>query len=82
MVASKRVEIPFYRYIGRPRGRNFSALAQVIGRNSNPFLRKNIVPAAKRVSGNLLEFAVPEVADVVSGKKISKERQRVWEHKV
>ena len=34
-----------------------------------PFLRKYIVPAAKRVGADLLEFAVPEVADVVSGKK-------------
>ena len=33
------------------------------------FLRKDIVPAAKRVGADLLEFAVPEVADVVSGKK-------------
>ena len=32
MVASKQVEIPFYRGIGRQRGRGFGALAQVIGR--------------------------------------------------
>ena len=33
------------------------------------FLRKYIVPAAKRVGGHLLEFAVPENAEVVSGRK-------------
>ena len=33
------------------------------------FLRKYIVPAAKRVAADLLEFAVPEIAEVVSGRK-------------
>ena len=49
MVASNQVEIPYYRGIGRQRGRGFGALAQVIGRTAIPFLRKYIVPAAKRV---------------------------------
>ena len=69
MVASNTIELPYYKGIGRQRGRGFGALAQVIGRTANTFLRKNIVPAAKRVGADLLEFAVPEVADVVSGKK-------------
>ena len=69
MVASNTLELPYYRGIGRQRGRGFGALAQVIGRTAIPFLRKYIVPAAKRVVADLLEFAVPEVADVVSGKK-------------
>ena len=51
------------------RGRGFGALAQVIGRTAIPFLRKYIVPAAKCVSAYLLEFAVPENAEVVSGRK-------------
>ena len=63
------LELPYYKGIGRQRGRGFGALAQVIGRTAIPFLRKYIVPAAKRVGADLLEFAVPEVADVVSGKK-------------
>ena len=33
------------------------------------FLRKYIIPAAKRVGAELLEFAVPEIAEVVSGRK-------------
>ena len=69
MVASRQVEIPYYRGVGRQRGRGFGALAQVIGRTEIPFLRKYIVPAAKRVVADLLEFAVPEIAEVVSGRK-------------
>ena len=69
MVASREVEIPYYRGVGRQRGRGFGALAQVIGRTAIPFLCKYIVPAAKRVGVDLLEFAVPEIAEVVGGKK-------------
>ena len=69
MVASRQVEIPYYRGVGRQRGRGFGALAQVIGRTAIPFLRKYIVLAAKRLGAYLLEIAVPEFAEVVSGKK-------------
>ena len=72
MVASRQVKIPFYRGIGRQRGRGFGALAKVIGRTAIPFLRKYIVPATQRVGADLLEFAVPELAEVVSGRKIFK----------
>ena len=68
-VASRQVEIPYYGGVGRQPGRGFGALAQVIGRTAVPFLRKYIVPAAKRVGADLLEFAVPEIAEVVSGRK-------------
>ena len=37
MVASRQVEIPYYRAVGRQRGRGFGALAQVIGRTAIPF---------------------------------------------
>ena len=69
MVASREVEIQFYRGVGRQRGRGFGALAQVIGRTTIPFLQKYIVPAAKLVGADLLEFAVPEIAEVVSSRK-------------
>ena len=69
MVALRQVEIQFYRGVGQQRGRGFGALAQDIGRTAIPFLRKYIVPAAKRVGADLLEFAVPEIAEVVSGRK-------------
>ena len=69
MVASRKVEVTFYGGIGRQRGRGFGALAQVIGRTAFPFLRKYIVPAAKRVGADLLEFAAPEIPEVFSGRK-------------
>ena len=69
MVASRQVEIPFYKCVGRQRGRGFGAFAQVLGRTAIPFLREYIVPAAKRVGADLLEFAEPEIAEVVSGRK-------------
>ena len=69
MVASNTLELPYCKGIGRQRGRGFGAVAQVFGRTAIPLSRKNIVPAAKRVGADLLKFAVPEVADVVSGKK-------------
>ena len=68
-VASRQVEIGYFRAVGRQRGRGFGALAQVIGRTAIPFLRKYFVPAAKRVGADLLEFTVPEIAEVVSGRK-------------
>ena len=70
MVASRQVEILFYRCIGQQGGRGFSALAQDIGRTATPFLHKYIVPAAKRVGADLLEFAAPKIADVVNGRKL------------
>ena len=52
MVVSRQVEIRFYRGIGRKRGRGFGALARVVGKTAIPFLRKCIVPAAKRVGAD------------------------------
>ena len=69
MVASRQVELPYYRGVGRQRGREFGALAPVIGRTAIPFLRKYVVPAAKRVGAYLLEFALPEIGEVISGRK-------------
>ena len=69
MAASRQVEIPYYRAVGRQRGRGFGALAQVIGRTAIPILRKYIVPAAKRVGADLLEFAAPEIGEVISSRK-------------
>ena len=69
MVASNALELPYYKDIGRQRGLGFGVLAQVFGRTALLFLRKYIIPSSERVGADLLEFAVPEVADVVSGKK-------------
>ena len=69
MVASRQVEIPYYRGVGRQRGRGFGALPQFIGRTAIPFLRKYVVPAAKRIGADMLEFAAPEIGEVFSGRK-------------
>ena len=69
MVASRQVEIPYYRAVRRQKGRGFGALAQVIGRTATPFLRKYVVPAAKRIGADMLEFAAPEIGEVISGRK-------------
>ena len=68
MVASRQVEIPYYRGVGRQRGRGFGALAQVIGRTAIPFLRKYIVPAAKHIGADMLVLAAPEIGEVISGR--------------
>ena len=69
MVASRQVSIPFFRGLSRQYGRGFGALAQVIGRTAVPFSRKYIIPAGKRVGAVLLELVVPEIDEVVSGRK-------------
>ena len=68
MVASRQVEIPYYRAVGRQRGRGFVAVAQVIGKTAIPFLPKYVVPAAKRIGVDMLEFAAPEILEVFSGR--------------
>ena len=70
MVASRQLELPHYRGVTRQRGRGFGALSQVIGRTAVPFVKKFIDPAARRVGADLLEYAVPEMAEVISGKKL------------
>ena len=69
MVGSRQVEVPFYRGIGHQRGRRFGELVQIIGGTAIQFLRKDIVAAATRVGADLLEFAVLEIGEVVSGRK-------------
>ena len=72
MVASRQKEIPYYRAVGRQKGWGFGALAQVIGRTAIPLLRKNVVPAAKRIGADMLEFAASEIGEVFSGRKTFK----------
>ena len=69
MVAPRQVEIPFYRGIGRQRRKRFGWFAQVFGRKAIPFLCNYVVPATNCVSAELMEFAAPENAEVVSGGK-------------
>ena len=82
MVASKQVEIPYYRADGRQRGRGFGAPAQAIGRNAIPFLRKYVVPPAKCIGADMLEFAAPEIGEVIMVENLSRRLQRVREGKL
>ena len=66
LVASIQAEILFDRSIRWQRGRGFGALAQNIERSANLLLREYIVPAAKRVGADMVEFAVREIAGIVS----------------
>ena len=69
MLASRQVEILFRRSVGRQRGREFGALAQVIGSTAFLVWRKFILSAANYLGAPLLEFAVQEFADFVRGRK-------------
>ena len=69
MVASRELELLYYRGVTRQRGRGFGTLAEVIGRTAVPFVKKFMVPAARRVGADLLDYAVPEMTEVISGKK-------------
>ena len=82
MVASRELELPYYRRVTRQRGRGFGALAQVIGRTAVPFVKKFIVPSAQRVGADLLEYALPEMAEVISGKKIKIGCNKCWQKDV
>ena len=63
-------DLPYFRGYSRQRGRGFGALAQTFGRTAIPFLRRYVVPAAKRVGAYLLDIAAPEIGNVLTGKKI------------
>ena len=62
-------DLPYFRGYSRQRGRGFGSLAQTIGRTAIPFLRRYVVPAAKRVGADLIELAAPEIGNVLAGRK-------------
>ena len=49
-------DLPYFLGYTRERGGGFGALAQTIGRTAIPLLRRNVVPAAKRVGADLLKW--------------------------
>ena len=77
MVASRQVEFPYYRTVGIQRGRGFGALAQVIGRTAIPYLREYVVPVAKRIGADMLEFVAPEIGEVISSRKSFKTAAKI-----
>ena len=69
MVASTQVEIPYHRAVGRQGKGIWGSCTSNWENNSSPFLRKYVVPAAKRTGAVMLEFAAPEIGEVFSGRK-------------
>ena len=69
MVAQSSAKFPIFRGHARQRGRGFGALAQTHGRTTISFIKKFIVPAAKRIGADLFEIAAQEIGEVVSGQK-------------
>ena len=69
MVAQNSANFPIFRGHARQRGRGFGVLAQTLGRTAIPFIKKYIVPAAKRIGADLFEIPAPEIGKVVSGRK-------------
>ena len=62
-------DLPYFRGYSGQRGRGFGASAKTIWRTAIPFLRRYVVPAAKRVGADLLDIAAPEIKNVLTGKK-------------
>ena len=62
-------DLPYFRGYSRQRGRGFGALARTIGRNAILFLRRYVVPAAKRVGADLIELAAPGIGKILAGRK-------------
>ena len=69
MVASRQVEIPYYRDVGRQRGMRLGALAHFIERTAIPFLLNYVVPDAEHIGTDLLKFAAPKIGEVITGRK-------------
>ena len=69
MVASRQVEIPYHRGVGRQREMVLALLHKLLGELQFPFLRKYVVPAAKGIGADMLDFAMPEIAEVVGARK-------------
>ena len=81
MVAQNSANFPIFRGHARQRGRGFGALAQTLGRTAIPFIKKYIVPVAKRIGADLFEIAAPEIGEVVSGRKKLKTFEKMLEQK-
>ena len=78
-VVQNSAKFPIFCGHARQRGRGFGALSQTLGRTAIPFIKKYIVPAAKRIGADLFEIAAPEIGEIVSGRKNSKHLQKMLE---
>ena len=82
MIGSKQVEIPYYRGVGRHRGRGFRALAQGIGRTAFPFLREYVVQRQNAWVLRCWSLLHQTLQRLLAVEKFSRRLQRVWETKI
>lgn len=67
--------MPYFRGVKRQRGRGLLTAAAAMGAARTiypiamPFLKKYVLPAAKRLGTSFVHNLLPEVAEVVRGKK-------------
>ena len=62
-------DLPYFRGYARQRGTIFGVLTQTIGRTAISFLRRYVIPEAKRLGAALIEIAAPEIGNALTGKK-------------
>ena len=60
--------LPYFSGVRRQRGRGLGAFAGTVARSAFPILKKYFVPAAKRIGKDLIEAAIPQIDEVMSGR--------------
>ena len=82
MVAQSSANFPIFRGHARQRGRSFGALPQNLGRTAFPFIKKYIVPAAKKKSEQIyLKLPLQRLEKLSVDEKNSKRLQKMLEQK-
>lgn len=71
-----QAQVPYFKGGNRQRGSGLGSLALAVGRSAIPVFKNVLLPAAKRFGRDLVESAIPEVADVLQGKKSLKQAAR------
>ena len=74
MVAQSSANFPFFVDM---RGRGFRALAQTLGRTAIPFIKKYIVPAAKKLQEIYLKLLLQRLEKLSVDEKNSKHLQKM-----
>ena len=81
MVAQNSSDYPIFRGHARQRGRGFGALAQTLGRTAIPFIKKYIVPAAKKLGQFCLKSLLQRLGKLLVDVNNSKHLQKMWVQK-
>jgi hypothetical protein len=62
------VQMPYFQGASRQRGKGLGSMAFAVARTALPIFKKFILPAAKRIGKTALEFAAPELLEVIAGR--------------